>query len=167
MDESFSIRAAELAELHAERSALDEARRSADELTTALVRTLAELERAHERTLEQLREPVVELATLIARRVISRELALDPRIVVELASEGIQALADRRPLRVRVGPGFASTLDRLHEGLAEHGSGIEVVLDEELEAWGCIVQTDIARVDESIEARLEMLLSSLDRESVP
>jgi hypothetical protein len=166
-EEPVGITPAELAELLAERSALEEARRSTDTLASAMSRAIAELELARERALDELHQPLVELAALIARRIISRELTLDPSVVVELVREGLQALADRRPLRVRLGGGFASALERVHDMLAEHGTGIEVVLDQDLDTWGCLVQTDIARVDESIEARLDLLLSSLDRESLP
>lgn len=117
------------------------------------------------RVLEQTASQLGELATIIARRVIAHEISLNPQIVAGLVSEGLSALGAHDRVLVRIGSAFDAARVNLEQRLADRGAHAEVRLDETLSEYGCVVETELGRVDESIESRISTLLQALRPES--
>lgn len=130
-------------------------------LFEGIERAVMELATERERVLSETAGQIAELAVMIARRVIGRELTLDPGIVRGLVREGISALGQHDRVLVRLGEGFASSRDRLEEDLRASESRLEVRFDPALEPYGCVVETELGQVDESIETRIKTLLAAL------
>ncbi len=107
---------------------------------------------------------LIELAILVARRVIGRELKTQPELVADLVREGIDALSSREKVRIHLGTGFAMMAVMVSEQLAARGIVAEITVDAKLPEHGCIVETDIGRVDESIAVRIDALLEAIDTE---
>ena len=114
-----------------------------------------------ERVLSETAVQIAELAVTIARRVIGRELSLDPALVRGLVREGIQALGQHDRVLVRLGEGFSSMRERLENDLRASETRCEVRFDPALDTYGCLVETELGQVDESIEARIETLLEAM------
>jgi Flagellar assembly protein FliH len=117
------------------------------------------------RVLEQTASQLGELATIIARRVIAHEISLNPQIVAGLVNEGLSALGAHDRVLVRIGSAFRDARANLEVRLADRGAHAEVRLDENLSQYGCVVETELGRVDESIEARIATLLQALRPEA--
>jgi hypothetical protein len=117
------------------------------------------------RVLEQTASQLGELATIIARRVIAHEISLNPNVVAGLVNEGLAALGAHDRVLVRVGRSFAASAASLATRLADRGAHAEVRLDESLADFGCVVETELGRVDESIETRISTLLQALRPDS--
>jgi hypothetical protein len=114
-----------------------------------------------ERVLSETAGQIAELAVMIARRVIGRELSLDPSLVRGLVREGIQALGEHDRVSVRLGTGFSPMQERIEEDLRASGARLDIRFDASLEEYGCLIETELGQVDESIESRLETLLQAL------
>lgn len=136
-------------------------------LVSAFEQALGLLASERERLLVETAGQVAELAAMIARRVIGRELSLDPMLVRELVREGIEALGQHDRVVVRVGKAFQPARQALQEELRTDGGRFEVRLDPSLGDYGCLVETELGQVDESIESRLETLLQALRPDSNP
>jgi hypothetical protein len=117
------------------------------------------------RVLEQTASQLGELATIIARRVIAHEISLNPHIVAGLVNEGLAALGAHDRVLVRVGRAFAESCAALTVRLADRGAHAEVRVDPSLSDFGCLVETELGRVDESIESRISTLLQALKPDS--
>lgn len=65
---------------------------------------------------------------------------------------------------VRLGEAFATAADQLSEELEAGGNGCQVLVDPELSAHGCVIETAYGRVDESLEGRLDEVLGALSPE---
>jgi len=117
-----------------------------------------------ERVLSETAGQIAELAVLIARRVIGRELSLDPTLVRGIVREGLDALGQHQRVLVRLGAGFAVAESALSQDLERLGETFEIHVDPMLEDYGCIVETDLGQVDESIDSRLGTLLQGVDPE---
>jgi len=117
------------------------------------------------RVLEQTASQLGELATIIARRVIAHEISLNPQIVAGLVNEGLAALGAHDRVLVRVGRAFAESCAALTVRLADRGAHAEVRVDPSLPDFGCLVETELGRVDESIESRISTLLQALKPDS--
>lgn len=102
---------------------------------------------------------LVHLAGKIARKVVQRELAVAPEIVLELAREGIDALGEKGSLLVRLGTVVdeAATTEFVTR-VSEKAPGCRIVFDPELPSGACVVEGQAGRVDESIDERLDNVM---------
>jgi Flagellar assembly protein FliH len=131
------------------------------EATAAFERAVELLVAERSRVIEQTASQLGELATIIARRVIAHEISLNPQILSGLVNEGLAALGAHDRVLVRVGRSFAASTAALEVRLADRGAHAEVRVDPSLGDYGCIVETELGRVDESIESRIATLLQAL------
>ncbi len=131
------------------------------EVSAAFERAVELLVDERARVLEQTAGQLGELATIIARRVIAHEISLNKGLVADLVREGLEALGAHDRVLVRVGEGFQDARENLERRLADRGARAEVRFDASLEEYGCVVETELGSVDESIESRIATLLNAL------
>lgn len=130
-----------------------------------LLEALESIDQARRDMLYGAEPRLIELAILIAKRIIAREVKTQPDIVADLVREGMDALAVRDTVRVHLGPGFQQAATAISEQLAARGIDVDIRTSSTLPEYGCVVETDLGRVDEGIETRLDILLESIDREA--
>jgi len=123
------------------------------------VRVLAELAaRARldgDALLEEAESQVVGLALAIARKVVERELAVDPTTVLPMVQAALREIAEATAVRVRVHPDSLAVL----AGRLEHD--VELVGDPELRPGDCVVDTHNSLVDGRVEAKLGQVAEAL------
>ncbi len=142
--------------------------RAEEEATQAITSALEEAARQRTAALRLAEQELISLARAICRRVIGRELQLDPHVCVSLVQEGLKALGQHDQVSVRLGPFFSEAAEDLAQQLEARGVNAEVSVDPALSPYGCLIETAFGRVDESIETRLDQLLDALDEiESSP
>ncbi len=115
---------------------------------------------ARRQALETSEESLVRLATAIARRIVARELAIDPSLVRGWIREGIAALGAEDRVEVRVAPDLAAhigTLDNEIVGRTE----ADVVVDPTLEGTQIAIVGRYGHVDASFDARFAAVQSAL------
>lgn len=154
-----------LAALQGERAALNEAQQQTARLNAELAQAVTALHKSREEMLDEATRQVIELALLAASRVVAREVRLDPGLLLNVVREALQTLADRKSLKVRVGRGFEPALADVAGRLAQQGAVVELVVDPQLDVFGCIVQTEIASVDEGLAERFQALVDALSPEA--
>jgi len=131
----------------------------------AFFRAVEILAKVRDEVLAQTAGQLAELAAAIARRVISHELSVDRGVIHRLVSEGLAALGQRDRVVVRLGQGFAAECDAIEQRFRAGGERFEVIVDPRLDAYGCVVETELGQVDESLDTRLATLLQALKPES--
>jgi flagellar assembly protein FliH len=97
---------------------------------------------------------LVRLALAIARRVIRRELAVDPGAVRGLVMAALEKLRGVDVLRVRCFPAHADSLKGFLAEEAGRGS-LEVVADASLEPGGVVFETQRGNLDASASIQLQ------------
>lgn len=137
------------------------------ELTHAFEEAVDLLTHERQRVFEQTASQLAELAAVIARRVIAREISLHPALVFDLVREGLEALGKHDRVLVRLGQGFESQRATLEQRLMDRGSRAEVRIEPQLPEHACLVETELGQVDESVETRLATLLHALRPDSQP
>lgn len=125
--------------------------RVAAELVT--VRALEEQRR--ERELDR----TVELAVLLAERLVGEALRVDPARIATLASEALRETRGARKLRIEAHPEDVATLTEALGLLGAHAA--EVLGSEELGRGSLIVQTELGRLDARLEPQLMRLADAL------
>ena len=137
------------------------------ELTHAFEEAIELLIHERQRVFEQTASQLAELAAVIARRVIAREISLHPRLVFDLVREGLDALGKHDRVVIRLGQGFEGQRAALEQRLLDRGSRAEVRVEPQLPDHACLVETELGQVDESVETRLATLLHALRPDSQP
>jgi len=135
--------------------------RAEEEALSSLRGALARHEADRAGRSRALEEQAVVLALVVARRVLAREVSLDPTVVRALVREGLEALAESERVVVRVGSFFGEAREVLEADLRRARVRAEVLIDPGLGETGCLVETEVGSVDESIETRLSNLLDVL------
>jgi flagellar assembly protein FliH len=119
-----------------------------------LGRTIEEISGMRQRCRYAAEEDVVKLALAIARRILHRELTVDPSAILGLVKAALAGLDVRELHRIRIHPGQAGPLRTQLEamGLPQR---CEVVGDAALERGAAILETTHGSVDASVETQLE------------
>lgn len=119
--------------------------------------SLGELHTLRQQMIDENRAALLELATVIAGRVVRARIAAGDPVVVRVAEEVLGSLPAKPGRKVRVSPDDHGTISETIAALGESAVGIEVVPDPAISPGGLIVE----EVEEVIDARLETSLASL------
>lgn len=110
---------------------------------------------------EQVDEALAGLALTIAQQVLRRELATDPQQIVAVVREARATLRDvQGGLRVAVNPEEAQAVRDMFSDV-EGLSDVQVAEDPSITRGGCVVSTDVSRVDARIETRVAQIAAQL------
>ena len=119
-----------------------------------LARTIEELAACRLRYRQETEREVVQLSLEIARRVLRRELTIDPEAILGLLRAGLDSVSLREVLEVRVHTAHA---DIVRAALQRMGApaAISVVGDPHLEPGAVCVETRRGGFDASAETQIE------------
>jgi flagellar biosynthesis/type III secretory pathway protein FliH len=163
--------AAARAEIETQRQGIDKAREEAEK--TGLATAQAKVEEIVERYLDGIQrllqatrlahrpEPgeVVELALLVAREILGRELSMDRGMLLAAIDRALSSVSADTQLVLRVSPADAAYVKKHRPELVR--DGVVLVEDKKISVGGCIVETPAWVLDASIEARLEAVRGGL------
>ena len=171
-DEAAALRAAAIAEAEAIRARAGDERAEAvkqgrEEGRAAGAAEIAALLAGARVQAEQLREAAtpaaIALAVKMAEQIVGRAVSLAPEVMADIAGAALEACRPRGDwVRVRVHPDDAAAVTARQQALAARapaGAALDVVADESVGRYGCVIETAIGRVD----ARLETQLAALER----
>jgi flagellar assembly protein FliH len=124
-----------------------------DPVIARLARTIAEVAASGSALRREAEEDVVKLAVAIARRILHRELSLDPEAVLGLVRVALERVDAQEVHRVRAhpddAPRIAAELDSM--SLVEK---IEVLPDSTLERGAVLLETKRGTLDASLSTQL-------------
>jgi flagellar assembly protein FliH len=103
-----------------------------------------------------LEQQLVELALAVAAKVVAREVATDPTLVVGVVRDTLAELQEATIVRLRVNPDDHDLVAPHWERLSQQRGAEQglLVADERVQRGGCLVETAIGRVDAQLDTRL-------------
>jgi flagellar assembly protein FliH len=113
----------------------------------------------------QIADSVAASATALARQVVRSELTTRPELVAIVASQAVEAvLLSAKHIRVHVSP---DDLALVQQGAADAltARGARLMADPSVSRGGCRVESDLGRIDASIEARWSQAQALLSADS--
>jgi flagellar assembly protein FliH len=122
-------------------------------LQERVARSVAELAELRPRLRRQAERDLVKLSLAIARRILYRELAVDPEALRSLIQGALDKIHAQEICRVRVHPSQEAVF-RSVIGEASTGRAPEVVADRALDRGAVIFETNRGNLDASIETQL-------------
>jgi len=116
--------------------------------------------------LEQLDKEVEDelmfLVMTVARHVIRREVKQDPSHVIAAVRQAVALLpVSTRNIQVQLNPEDAALVRESLSVDEEHGQRWRIIEDPMLSRGGCNVETDYSRIDATVEARINMIVSQV------
>ncbi len=147
--------------LAAANKVLEEKGRELDERTRALQAALGALARPLAQVDDVVHQQIAQLAMLVARGLIRRELRADPTQIIGIVRETVALLpASTHGVRVALHPEDAAVV-RERVVVSGPESGWSIIDDPALARGDCRVYTDYAQIDARIETRLKESLAAL------
>lgn len=137
--------------------------------SAGMLATFVEQMKAREKELaESLTPRLAELAAELAKKIIHREVGRDSSIVTRQAEHAIAKILERGKLLIRVNPSDEESMREHKPTLVQMFDGIdkiEVFPDTGVERGGCVVETDLIKVDAQPRAQLETARKTILGES--
>jgi flagellar assembly protein FliH len=124
-----------------------------DAVIAKLTKSIEETAGQRSRLRREAEEDVVKLALAIAKRIVVRELTVDPDIILALVKAGLQKLDARDVYRIRANPEDAARI-RTFLDASKVPSRIEVQPDSSLEQGAVVFTTARGSLDLSVSTQL-------------
>jgi flagellar assembly protein FliH len=128
-----------------------------EEFAERIAAAVSAMRLTSERLADSARADAVELALLLARRLVETELATSPEPLFALARSVLRRIGDSRRIVVRLCPADAERVSaaggasKLLSGAAV--ASVEITADPALATGDCVVDADWGSVDARLEAR--------------
>jgi flagellar assembly protein FliH len=118
-----------------------------------LARSIDEIAGLRPRLRREAEQDLIRLAMAIARRILRRELAIDPDALHGLILGALEKLQSQEICRVRVHPSHAAAVTASLKQMASTAP-VEVLPDASREVGTVIFETDRGNLDASVESQL-------------
>ena len=144
--------------------AVGEAGGEAAKLLKTLKELNVELRNEEQRMIAEIEPQLVELAVQIAEKILHRELTQDAEAVRTTVTAALNKLTDRDRVTIRANPADVALLKEFKLDMAASFDGVrevKVVDDENIARGGCIVETDMLRVNGDIGGQLKEIQQQL------
>lgn len=148
-----------------ERAGFEAGATRAEAMLRRLAGSLEELGRLRTQMIQHTERQMVQLALVVARRILKREVAIDQDLVVAMARVALDRLGERAHATVRMNPEDLNATGVAPTEWA--GPHVTIVPDASLGRGQCQVESDFGFIDAGVDAQFEQiaqaLLGDLDR----
>jgi flagellar assembly protein FliH len=142
-----------------ERAGLEAGGKRAEAMLRRVAQTLEELGSLRKTLMQQSERQMVQLALTLARRVVHREISLDPELIAAMAHVAIKKLGISNPSTIRLHPDDYTVIAR--DGDRWSGSNVTVVPDPSIARGGCMVESDFGNIDGSLDRQFDEMARAL------
>jgi flagellar assembly protein FliH len=118
-----------------------------------MARTLAELSSLRSRIRKDAEGDLLKLSISVARRVLHRELTLDPESIEGLIRIALEKLQSRDVCRIRLHPDLEPAIRASMERFS-NSQKVELIADPSMQCGDILFETAHGNIDASIEAQL-------------
>jgi flagellar assembly protein FliH len=136
-----------------EASGRSAAQKQVEETVRKLSESIAQVAEMRAQTISRAEDDVVRLAIEIARRILHRELSVDPSALEALIKAALEKLQVQEVFRVRAHPEQHQMIRACLEEMGR-GSNVEVVGDPSQPRGGAVFETARGALDASVETQL-------------
>ena len=142
-----------------ERAGLEAGGKRAEAMLRRVAQTIEELGGLRQTLIQETEREMVQLALTLARRVVHREVTLDPELAAALAHVALERLGTTTPATIRLNPEDYTVVAQ--DGARWGGQSVTVVPDPSISRGGCLVESAFGSVDATIEAQFDELSRAL------
>jgi len=126
-----------------------------EEMSRYYTDSLAEVAALKDTLRDQVEEEVVRLALAVAKKVVHREIHIDPTIIHALVRVALERVSGKTAVTVRLCPTDYEYMTSKHGDMSRaEGREINFEPDTSITQGGCMIQTEIGDIDARIEEEL-------------
>ncbi|RLB17517.1 MAG: hypothetical protein DRG82_06220 [Deltaproteobacteria bacterium] len=116
------------------------------------------------RMMEETEGEIIKLSIAVARKIINREIAMDPDTVRRSVHHALEFLKDKSFVRILINPGDMKTLEHFLPELTADNKiqKLELAEDNSVEPGGCILEAGFGRINATIEDQLAELETEME-----
>ena len=115
---------------------------------------IAQLAQTHKALVEAMEEQTVRLALAISRKIVQRELTMDPDLVAALASVALKRVLSHQSITLRIS---RQDFDHVRAAVAAANPAISVKDDATLERGDFVVDTAQTHLDGRVASQIETI----------
>jgi flagellar assembly protein FliH len=149
-----------------ERAGTEAGAKRAEAMLRRLAQTLEELSALRDTMVRQTERELVHLAVAIARRILQREVSVDPELTAALAHIALERLGGAAPATVRLHPDDYATVTSGHAA-PFGGRQVEILPDPSVARGGCVVESEFGSINASVDAQIDEIARAVLGESGP
>jgi flagellar assembly protein FliH len=142
-----------------ERAGLEAGGKRAEAMLRRVAQTIEELGGLRQTLIHETEREMVQLALTLARRVVHREVTLDPELAAALAHVALERLGTNTPATIRLNPEDYTIVAQ--DSTRWGGQTVTVVPDPAISRGGCLVESAFGSVDATIERQFDELSRAL------
>jgi flagellar assembly protein FliH len=142
-----------------ERAGLEAGGKRAEAMLRRVAQTIEELGGLRQTLIQETEREMVQLALTLARRVVHREVTLDPELAAALAHVALERLGMNTPATIRLNPEDYTIVAQ--DPTRWGGQTVTVVPDPAISRGGCLVESAFGSVDATIERQFDELSRAL------
>ncbi|MCC7417923.1 MAG: hypothetical protein IT176_12365 [Acidobacteria bacterium] len=124
-----------------------------------LAASLGELAALRSGMIPALERQTVDLAIVIASRILHREVTLDRPLLVAMAREALARHGETSAATIRLHPDDFAAVSAAGDGAVQ--GAVRVVADPAVAAGGCIVESDAGLMDVGVDAQISEVAAAL------
>jgi flagellar assembly protein FliH len=142
-----------------ERAGLEAGGKRAEAMLRRVAQTIEEMGGLRQSLVQETERQMVQLALTLARRVVHREITLDPELAAALAHVALERLGTSAPATIRLNPEDYTIVAQ--DAARWSGAPVTVVPDPSIPRGGCLVESEFGSVDATIERQFDELSRAL------
>jgi flagellar assembly protein FliH len=143
-----------------ELAGIEAAAQRGEMMLNRLTQTLEELTQIRAQMIHQTERQMVQLAVAIARRVVHREVTLDPDLLIAMARVAMERLGETAQVKVRLHPDDYEAAGAARVAQLA-GSNVMIMADAHLGRGGCRIESDMGILDAGVDAQLHEIARAL------
>jgi flagellar assembly protein FliH len=117
-------------------------------------KSIAQLAAAHNQMVQDMEEHTVRLAVAIARKIVQRELTIDPDLIAALAAVALKRVAGHQSITISVS---RHDVENVRAGIAAMNSAVTVKEDPGLERGDFLIETGQTNVDGRLNSQIDVI----------
>ena len=149
-----------------ERAGLEAGGKRAEAMLRRLAQTLEELSGLRDNMVRQTERELVQLSVAIARRILQREVSVDPELTAALAHIALERLGGAAPATVRLHPDDY-TIVTAGQVTPLGGRQVEILPDPSVSRGGCLVESEFGYINASVDAQVDEIARAVLGERGP
>jgi flagellar assembly protein FliH len=119
-----------------------------------LAHTILDLSQLKKKIRHEAERELVQLSLAVARRILRRELVMDPESIQAIVYTALQKLQNREVARIRVYPAGAAAVRTAMDRIG-HRNAVEIQADTKLAPGAIFFETAHGELDASVETQLQ------------
>lgn len=119
---------------------------------------LQEAYKIKEEIIQEAEEEIIQLSLIIAKKIINREIELDPNLISEITREILKNTKEIEDVSIFVNPDYYIYLFNVRDDLSKGLNGrvkLSIYPDPSIESAGVVIKTSLETIDSKIDTQLE------------